>query len=273
MALAATLVLCANPAVAQTTIACCSVSSDQYELIEPTHPAQLQADFSFELTSGPVAVAEGDLFELTLAVANRTDVSGFDALFNINAIFFNGMPDVLSLALVSVTDDIGGLNGGPRDATASWGHAMVPPGSQGAGTLLEKAESVGGMDDFRFSLWEGQGLNDPNVIQSGETSEFVLNVLAPSGVSLSEADFDVVFVNKRGKPAGQNVVAAKFVSCAGLDCVAPDDSAFGGSADVGGISPPAPVCEDLGAAGDACDADADCCSNKCRGREGKRTCK
>jgi MYXO-CTERM domain-containing protein len=42
----------------------------------------------------------------------------------------------------------------------------------------------------------------------------------------------VVFANKHGKPVGRNVVAAKFVSCVGLDCVACDDSAFGGGSTV-----------------------------------------
>ncbi len=130
------------------------------------------------------------------------------------------------------------------------------------------------MDDFAFSLWEGTGVDNPYVIQPGETTVFVFNVLVPSGFALSEADFAVPFINRGGKLAGDSVVAAKFVSCSGADCVAPDDSAFGGSGDAGGGGePPGPGCDGLGEVGDSCDMDSDCCSGKCRGREGRRTCK
>ena len=91
---------------------------------------------------------------------------------------------------------------------------------------------------------------------------------------LASDEFAIAHINRGGKVTGDNAVAAKFVSCIGVHCVSPDDSAFGGSGSGGAGEPdPGPVCEDLAPVGAECLVDAECCSNKCRGREGARSCK
>ena len=94
---------------------------------------------------------------------------------------------------------------------------MVPPGGQGVGTVLQKGESLGGMDEFRFTLCEGQGLTNPNVIQPGETFTFVLTVLAADGQLIDAESFNVAFINNQGTKTGFSKVGAKFVSCLGQD--------------------------------------------------------
>lgn len=203
--------LLAAPAAHATSLLCCTMSSDFGELEDPTDPAQLQALFDYVVTD---PILGDDLFTLTLSVENQTPVSGFDAAFNINAIFLNGTSDVLSLTLVSVTDEGAGL------VTGSWGNASGS--SSGAGHVLEKAENIGGFDDFGFSLWEGTGLNNPSVIQPGETSTFVFTVAAATGQPIDMDSFNIGFKGNDTSPMG-----AKFVSCVGSDCVSPDDSSFG----------------------------------------------
>ncbi len=50
------------------------------------------------------------------------------------------------------------------------------------------------------------------------------------------------------------------VSVGGLDCS-------------GGVEPPPPPACELGQKGDPCTQDSDCCSNKCKGPSGRKTCK
>ncbi len=212
----ALLVLGASSAQA-LEIQCCTQSSDFGEPEDPTDPAQLAATFDYVVTDLPTI--GDDLFTLTLSVTNDTPVSGIDASFNINAIFFNAVLDVLSVTLVSVTDE------GAGDVTGSWG-AQTGPGG-GAGWELEKAESIGGFDDFMYSLWEGTGIKNPSVIQPGETTVFVFEIEAATGATIDMDSFDTGFINNQGNEVSDSPMGAKFVSCSGSDCVAPDDSAFG----------------------------------------------
>lgn len=258
---AALLFLAWNPVHAQTVVPCCSVSSDFSEFEDPTDPAQLEAEFAFAVTSGPVGDPEGDVFEVSLSVSNLTPVPGIDAAFNINEVFFNGSSTVLAVTLLAAQDSDDG------DVTAAWDNGQ-------GGVDLAKAENVGGMDDFRFALYNGTGVANPSAIEPGETTVFHLNVLVPAQHDLASDEFAIAHINRGGKVTGDNAVAAKFVSCIGVHCVSPDDSAFGGSGSGGAGEPdPGPVCEDLAPVGAECLVDAECCSNKCRGREGARSCK
>ena len=56
----------------------------------------------------------------------------------------------------------------------------------------------------------------------------MFTVAAASGSTIDMDSFNVGFINPKGKVTGGSPVGAKFVVCTGLDCVAPDDSAFGG---------------------------------------------
>ncbi len=179
--------LCPSGAAA-STIQCCTISSDA------TPASQLQSTFDFQVSGAT----------LTLTVDNDTVVP---SQFNINEIYFDASPSVISLSLTSAThsDTVG--NPPLGDVTSDW-------------TPVFTDEMANGFGPFDFALFDGIGELNPAQIGPGENIEFVLSINGGVG-TFTMADFGPL-------------VAAKFVN-------GPDDPESPGNEDSAFATIPEPT--------------------------------
>jgi len=124
-----------------------------------------------------------------------------------------------NLTLTDVTDASG------ADREAGWEPVLINT-------------KVDGFGIFDWGLVDGQGINDVNVMNSGETTIFVFSFM---GTNITDADFATAESTFSGGGGGF-LAAAKFVACTsgteGGSCTEDDDSAFGAGGGNGVVPEP-----------------------------------
>jgi hypothetical protein len=168
------------------TISLSDVSSDL------TPASTLDATLDFQVLGGN---------QLQLTLTNNTSAPDE---FNINAIYWNALSVVSGLSLISATHSVTG------DVTGAW-------------TPVLTNQLADGFSNFDFSLDDGVGEMNPNIVMPGDYITFAMNISGACADSISCLDTDFITTN-----AGGYFAAAKFVNGPD-DPEAPgtEDSAFG----------------------------------------------
>ncbi len=139
-----------------------------------------QLDATLEIAVGEFDLGNaGDELKLTL-----TNPAGGDALFNVNSVWWNAIPAVTSVSLLSATHSAAG------DVFAAW-------------NPVEIGSMVNGFGTFRFGLTDGVGEMNANVLEPGESVVFILSISGTGPFT----DVDFVVGNSMSFTA-----AAKFVN-------------------------------------------------------------